>query len=62
VGYNIPELLSIKISEYAGEYTVVAKRPLNSCLSTEKLERVFDLRMPEWQQPSKRIIGKTVTE
>ncbi|HED33232.1 MAG TPA: dTDP-4-dehydrorhamnose reductase [Gammaproteobacteria bacterium] len=60
--YKKPELLPIKTSEYASEYTVAAKRPLNSCLSTEKLERVFNVRMPEWQHPLKQIIEEIIAE
>ncbi len=32
------------------EYPTLAKRPSNSCLTTEKLERQFNLKMPSWEQ------------
>ena len=32
------------------EYPTIAKRPLNSCLNTDKLQCMFKLYLPHWQQ------------
>lgn len=32
-----------------GAYPMPAKRPANSCLNTSKLQAVFDLQLPNWQ-------------
>ncbi len=34
----------------SGDYPTPAKRPLNSRLNNDKLERVFGVRLPEWRQ------------
>lgn len=34
----------------SGEYPTPAKRPLNSRLNNDKLERVFGVRLPDWRQ------------
>jgi len=51
-----PKLLPIETSEYP----TPAKRPINSCLNTEKLQRSFRFHMPNWQQPLKHIIKEIV--
>ncbi|MFM1818083.1 MAG: dTDP-4-dehydrorhamnose reductase, partial [Pseudomonadota bacterium] len=33
-----------------------AKRPLNSRLNTQKLQQVFDLHLPHWQQGVDRML------
>lgn len=33
----------------AGEYTLPAARPYNSCLNTDKIRERFDLNLPNWQ-------------
>lgn len=37
------------------EYKTTARRPLNSRLSTVKLESVFDLQLPDWQMSLQRV-------
>ncbi|QCE35151.1 dTDP-4-dehydrorhamnose reductase [Acetobacteraceae bacterium] len=51
LGLSVPELLPVSTSEYP----TPAKRPADSRLSPQKLESVFDLSLPSWQESSKRI-------
>jgi len=53
---SVPKLFPIETSEYPAP----AQRPVNSCLNTEKLERIFGFYMPIWQLPLKRIIEEVV--
>jgi dTDP-4-dehydrorhamnose reductase len=41
-----------------GEYPVLATRPQNSRLNLAKLEKVFNLQMPPWQQGVQRMLDK----
>ncbi len=45
-GEKIPELKAISTAEYP----TLAKRPANSVLSNEKLQKTFDIRMPDWEE------------
>lgn len=40
------------------EYPTPAKRPANSRLDTGKLERVHGVRLPEWRQSLKEVVGR----
>jgi dTDP-4-dehydrorhamnose reductase len=42
------------------EYPTPARRPANSCLDCSKLQRVFDLRLPPWQQGVEDCIAELV--
>ncbi len=42
-------------------YPLPAKRPLNSRLSTDKLEHTFGLRLPAWQLGASRAISEIVS-
>lgn len=44
-GLKIPQLISIPSSEYP----VPAKRPQNSLLCHEKLQKTFNIRLPDWK-------------
>ena len=44
---GVPQVPVIPIS--TAQYPTAAKRPANSCLSCEKLQRVFGVRLPAWQ-------------
>ncbi len=41
------------------EYPLPAKRPPNSVLACDKLERVFGLRLPSWEQSLKQVMEGT---
>jgi dTDP-4-dehydrorhamnose reductase len=45
---GVPQLPVIPIT--TAQFPTPAKRPANSCLSCGKLERVFGLRLPAWQE------------
>jgi dTDP-4-dehydrorhamnose reductase len=40
------------------EYPTPARRPANSCLDCSKLQRVFDLRLPPWQQGVEQCVAE----
>jgi dTDP-4-dehydrorhamnose reductase len=42
------------------EYPTPAKRPMNSLLDCEKLERVFGWKMPEWEDSVATVVEKLV--
>lgn len=48
------QLISIPSSEFPTQ----AKRPLNSCLNTQKLQNTFNLNLPTWEMP----VIRTLTE
>jgi len=39
-------------------YPTPARRPLNSRLATDKLQQVFGLRLPHWQQGVERMLAE----
>ncbi len=43
---RLPELIPVKTSEYK----TLAKRPQNSTLSLEKIEKTFGVKMPDWKE------------
>jgi dTDP-4-dehydrorhamnose reductase len=43
------------------EYPTRAKRPANSCLSTDKLRSVYDWRAPEWQTSAKIVVERLLS-
>jgi dTDP-4-dehydrorhamnose reductase len=45
---GVPQVPVVPIT--TAEYPLSARRPANSCLDCGKLERVFGLRLPTWQQ------------
>jgi dTDP-4-dehydrorhamnose reductase len=45
---GVPQVPVLPIT--TAEYPLPARRPANSCLDCGKLERVFGLRLPPWQQ------------
>ncbi|CAG7597690.1 dTDP-4-dehydrorhamnose reductase [Candidatus Vallotia tarda] len=54
---RVPNIIPILTSEFP----VQAERPINSCLSNDKLKRVFDLQTPRWDlalQACLRFHGK----
>ncbi len=42
----------------SGDYPTPAKRPLNSRLNNDKLERVFGVRLPDWRQALSLCMGE----
>jgi len=42
------------------EYHLLAKRPLNSRLGTEKIEKIFMLKLPSWQIEAKRVLRELI--
>jgi len=44
------------------EYPTPAKRPAYSVLSTAKLERVFGIRLPDWEDGLKRCLAERYTQ
>ena len=56
--------LSIKVVQTAihavpsSEFATVAKRPLNSRLNTSKLQRTFNLYLPDWQTGVTRMLDE----
>jgi dTDP-4-dehydrorhamnose reductase len=44
------------------EYPTPAKRPAYSVLSTAKIERVFGIRLPDWEEGLKRCLAERDTE
>lgn len=51
-GLKVPELVKIPTTEYP----LPAKRPQNSLLCHEKLQKVFGIRMPDWQDALKMCL------
>jgi dTDP-4-dehydrorhamnose reductase len=49
-----PQLLAIPSSEYS----LLAERPANSVLSTDKLQRVFGVRPPDWRELLQRCFDE----
>jgi dTDP-4-dehydrorhamnose reductase len=43
------------------EYPTRAKRPVNSCLSTDKLWRVYGWRAPEWQASARTVVERLLS-
>ena len=41
-------------------YPVAARRPLNSRLSTQKLQATFGLHLPQWQDGVQRMLAETL--
>ena len=54
--------LEIKVAQTAiqavpsSEFATVAKRPLNSRLNTNKLQKTFSLHLPDWQSGVTRML------
>lgn len=45
-----PTMENLQINRIrSSEYSAVAARPLNSCMSNEKIEKAFNLKMPGWE-------------
>ena len=44
----------------AKEYRTEAKRPLNSCLDTKKLQITFGIELPEWEDDVKQTVVNLV--
>ncbi len=53
-GYKPPKVFPITTAEYP----TPARRPLNSRLSTERLERVYGVVMPQWQDAIDKIVDQ----
>jgi len=51
------KLISIPSSEFPTQ----AKRPLNSCLNTQKLQDTFNLHLPTWEMPVIRTLTEILT-
>ena len=51
------QLISIPSSEFPTQ----AKRPLNSCLNTQKLQDTFNLHLPTWEMPVIRTLTEILT-
>ena len=51
-GLKVPQLISIPSSEYP----VPAKRPQNSLLCPEKLQKTFNIKMPDWKEALKMCL------
>jgi dTDP-4-dehydrorhamnose reductase len=56
---GVPQVPVIPIT--TAEYPTPAKRPANSRLDCSKLERMFDLRLPPWQQGVEACIARLET-
>lgn len=48
------------ISIPSDEFPSAAKRPLNSCLDTQKLQTTFNLNLPSWEIPVRRTLKEIV--
>lgn len=44
----------------SSDYRTRARRPTNSCLSTDKLERVFGWRAPSWQSSVETVVRRII--
>jgi dTDP-4-dehydrorhamnose reductase len=55
---GVPQVPVLPIT--TAEYPLPARRPANSCLDCGKLERVFGLRLPSWQQGLAECMGELV--
>ncbi|WP_426233063.1 dTDP-4-dehydrorhamnose reductase [Pararhizobium sp. DWP3-4] len=44
----------------SSDYRTKAKRPANSCLSTDKFERVFGWRAPGWQTSAETVVRRII--
>jgi dTDP-4-dehydrorhamnose reductase len=44
----------------SSDYRTRAKRPTNSCLSTDKFERVFGWRAPSWQSSVETVVRRII--
>jgi dTDP-4-dehydrorhamnose reductase len=53
-GTSVPKLIPISTAEYASP----ARRPANSRLSCERLERTFGIRLPHWSQALSRVMDR----
>ena len=53
-GTSVPRLIPISAAEYASP----AKRPANSRLSGEKLDRTFGIRLPHWSDALARVMSQ----
>lgn len=42
----------------SGEWPALAKRPMNSRLNTAKVERVFNVQLPAWQDGVRRVVAE----
>ncbi len=56
-GFSVPSLIPIT----TGEYPRPARRPANSCLSCQRLEETFGVRMPHWEHALSLVLD-TLTE
>jgi dTDP-4-dehydrorhamnose reductase len=61
---QIQPALALKVSEIApvptASFPTPAQRPLNSRLSTHKLQQAFGLVLPPWQQGVDRLLAETL--
>jgi dTDP-4-dehydrorhamnose reductase len=61
---QIQPALALKVSEIApvatASFPTPAQRPLNSRLSTHKLQQAFGLVLPPWQQGVDRMLAETL--
>ena len=55
-GYKLRVLPSEIVPVSTADYVVTAKRPLNSCLDTNKLQSCFEVVLPVWQQHMKHVV------
>jgi dTDP-4-dehydrorhamnose reductase len=55
-GVNVPKLVPIATADWPTK----AKRPANSRLDCSKVERVFGLRLPDWQESLARVIDQAL--
>jgi len=44
----------------ASEYPTPARRPVNSRLDCEKLERTFRWRIPDWNESTRQVVSQLV--
>ena len=44
----------------SSDYRTRARRPANSCLSTDKFERVFGWRAPNWQSSAETVVRRII--
>ena len=57
LGIRLPNLVPIATSQFPRP----AQRPLNSCLSCQRLEETFGVRMPQWED-ALSLVFETLTE
>ena len=53
---GVPQIPILPIT--TADYPTPARRPANSCLDCGKLERVFGVRLPSWQQGLAECLGE----